>query len=100
MQRPDPRPWRSQGGQFALKRHDRFAVQGAQDGASGSPRPHQLAAPQHAQVPAQARLTDAQCIGKFLNRDVLQPSQELQDSEPRDVGQRLVVGTKLTESRQ
>ena len=72
-----------------------FAVEGVVDCPPDPARPDQLPSPKHPEVPAQARLADPDGIGELEHGDLRGTCQELHDTQPRDAGQRLVMGTEL-----
>ena len=65
------------------------------DGASHAAGAYQLASAQHAQVPAQSWLAEADRLGELEYRDLRDPREVLQDAQARDAGEGLVMGPEL-----
>src|SRR5438876_6255604 len=76
-----------------------FPVEGIVNRAANSPATHQLAAPQHAQVPAQAGLADTDRLGQLEHGDLGDPGEIQKDAKTGDAGQGMVMRSELAKGR-
>lgn len=82
-----------------MKGMNAFAIQGVIDGPTHPVRPDDVATSEHAQMPAEPRLADADSIREFQDGDFGDAGKDLQDAQPRDTGERLIMGAKLSKRR-
>ena len=58
---------------------------------------HQVATPQHPEMPAQAWLADLQGVSQLQDRDLRDARQVLKNAQPRDARERLIVRPELAQ---
>jgi hypothetical protein len=69
------------------------------DRPAGAAGADQAASAQHSQMPAQPGLTYPQRIGQLLNGHLVDAGEKIQDPQPCQAGQRLVMGAELAKGR-